>query len=211
MDLESRWGQLVSALQSGASAEDLNSGGWYHLKVLLLTCLEVVSGHGGGLAGVVTCNPTQSLCMWPGFPYNMGDMFPEWVTRESQREAALPFIVYPQCDRLSHLLPYVEWDNYKGPVRFKRKGHTPPPFFAYTPLNAGRSSSHYKKSSVLSNSLWPHDCSPPGSSVHGILKARILEWVAMPSSRDLPDPGIKFRGLLNYRQSLYHLSHQGSP
>ena len=27
------------------------------------------------------------------------------------------------------------------------------------------------------------DCSPPGPSVHGILQARILEWVAMPSSR----------------------------
>ena len=27
------------------------------------------------------------------------------------------------------------------------------------------------------------DCSPPISSVHGILQARILEWVAMPSSR----------------------------
>ena len=32
--------------------------------------------------------------------------------------------------------------------------------------------------------LWdPMDCSPPGSSVHGILQARILEWVAMFSSR----------------------------
>ena len=40
--------------------------------------------------------------------------------------------------------------------------------------------------------LWsPVDCSLPGSSVHGILQARILEWVAMPSSRDLPDPGIQ--------------------
>ena len=29
----------------------------------------------------------------------------------------------------------------------------------------------------------PVDCSPPGSSVHGILHARILEWVAMPFSR----------------------------
>ena len=29
----------------------------------------------------------------------------------------------------------------------------------------------------------PIDCSPPGSSVHGVLQARILEWVAMPSSR----------------------------
>ena len=31
--------------------------------------------------------------------------------------------------------------------------------------------------------LWPMDGSPPGASVHGIFQARILEWVAMPSSR----------------------------
>ena len=31
--------------------------------------------------------------------------------------------------------------------------------------------------------LYTMDCSPPGSSVHGILQARILEWVSMPSSR----------------------------
>ena len=37
----------------------------------------------------------------------------------------------------------------------------------------------------------PIDCSPPGFSVHRILQVRILEWVAMPSSRDLPNPGIK--------------------
>ena len=29
----------------------------------------------------------------------------------------------------------------------------------------------------------PMDCSPPGSSVHGVLQARIPEWVAVPSSR----------------------------
>ena len=34
----------------------------------------------------------------------------------------------------------------------------------------------------------PMGCSPPGSSVHGILHARILEWVAMPSSRGSSDP-----------------------
>ena len=33
----------------------------------------------------------------------------------------------------------------------------------------------------------PMDCSPPGSSVHGISQARILEWVAIPSPGDLPD------------------------
>ena len=39
------------------------------------------------------------------------------------------------------------------------------------------------------------DCSPPGSSVHGILQARIPEWVAIPFSSlgDLPDPGIEPR------------------
>ena len=34
----------------------------------------------------------------------------------------------------------------------------------------------------------PMDCSPPSSSVHGILQARILEWVAMPSSRGSSQP-----------------------
>ena len=34
----------------------------------------------------------------------------------------------------------------------------------------------------------PMDCSPPGSSVHGILPARILEWVAMPFSRASSQP-----------------------
>ena len=37
----------------------------------------------------------------------------------------------------------------------------------------------------------PMDCSLPGFSVHEIIQARILEWVAMPSSRGLPDPGIE--------------------
>ena len=32
------------------------------------------------------------------------------------------------------------------------------------------------------------DCCPPGSSVHGILQTRILEWVAMPSSRGSSKP-----------------------
>ena len=39
----------------------------------------------------------------------------------------------------------------------------------------------------------PMDCSPPGSSVHRIFHARMLEWVAMPSPGDRPNPGIKPR------------------
>ena len=39
----------------------------------------------------------------------------------------------------------------------------------------------------------PVDCSLPGSSNHGILQARILEWVAVSFSRGTPSPGIKPR------------------
>ena len=35
----------------------------------------------------------------------------------------------------------------------------------------------------------PIDCSLPGSSIHGILQARVLEWGAIALFRDLPDPG----------------------
>ena len=39
----------------------------------------------------------------------------------------------------------------------------------------------------------PIDCSLPGSSVRGILQARTLEWVAVPSPGDLPTQGFKPR------------------
>ena len=55
------------------------------------------------------------------------------------------------------------------------------------------------------------NCSPPGSSVHGILQARILQWGAMHFSRGvLPTQGSN-PGPLHRRQILYHLSHRGSP
>ena len=37
----------------------------------------------------------------------------------------------------------------------------------------------------------PTECGVPGSSVRGILQARILEWIANPFTRDLPNPGIE--------------------
>ena len=45
--------------------------------------------------------------------------------------------------------------------------------------------------SVVSDSLWPMDYSLPGSSVQGILQARILKWVVISFSRALPNPGIE--------------------
>ena len=43
----------------------------------------------------------------------------------------------------------------------------------------------------------PMDCSLSGSSVRGILQAGMLEWVATPSSRDLPNPGIEPRSRMS--------------
>ena len=39
----------------------------------------------------------------------------------------------------------------------------------------------------------PTLCDPMDHTVHGILQARILEWVAVPSPGDLPNPGIEQR------------------
>ena len=63
------------------------------------------------------------------------------------------------------------------------------------------------------------DCSPPSSSVHGILQARTPEWVVIAFSGDLPDPGIfqtqgsnlDLRQFLELQVDYLPLSHQGSP
>ena len=53
-------------------------------------------------------------------------------------------------------------------------------------------------------------CSPPGSSVHGILWARRVKWVPCPSPGDLPNPGVEPGPPALQADSLL-LSHQGSP
>ena len=88
-----------------------------------------------------------------------------------------------------------------------------------SPKQDGRGSNilfHWKKMLCLVTRSCPTvchpvDCSLPGSSVHGIFQARILEWVAMPSSRGIFLPQGLNTGLPHCRWFLYHLSHQGSP
>ena len=60
----------------------------------------------------------------------------------------------------------------------------------------------------------PVGCSSQDSSVHGILQARMLQWVVMPSSRGSSPPKVQTRfclRLLPCRRVLYPLSHLGSP
>ena len=72
--------------------------------------------------------------------------------------------------------------------------------------------------SVTSDSVWPYWLEPTSSSVHGILQARILEWIAISFSRGSSQSKDSWRrtwqgwnlGLLHCRQIPYHLSRQGS-
>ena len=57
----------------------------------------------------------------------------------------------------------------------------------------------------------PMDCSLPGSSVHGILQARALEWVATPFSRGSSQPGDWTQVTCIASRFFHHLSHQRSP
>ena len=59
-----------------------------------------------------------------------------------------------------------------------------PSLIFYLPFNQSVLKEMCAKSLQLCPTLCdPMDCSLPGSSVHGVLQARILEWVAKPSSR----------------------------
>ena len=51
------------------------------------------------------------------------------------------------------------------------------------------------------------DCSPPGSSVHGIFQARVLEWVAIPFSRGSSQPRDQTHVSCTADGILSHLSH----
>ena len=60
--------------------------------------------------------------------------------------------------------------------------------------------------------LWdPMDPSPPGSSVQGILQARILEWVAVPSSRGSSQPRDRLLCLLHWQAGSSSLAPPGEP
>ena len=84
--------------------------------------------------------------------------------------------------------------------------HSPTPFSLMALVSLQLDESESVSHSVL-DSLQIHGLQPSGSSVHGILQVRILEWVVMPFSRDLPNQGSNL-GLLHCRHILHYLSYQ---
>ena len=100
--------------------------------------------------------------------------------------------------------------------------HLPCPFFALQPGSFHLANSCVGVGSVCVRSvvqscpslLDPMNCSPPGSSVHEIFQARILEWVAIFSSRGSfwpRDPACISCISCIGRRILYQLCHLESP
>ena len=88
---------------------------------------------------------------------------------------------FSSCPRLSYLLYLGMKPTKKTHVPYHKNGATPSPdIWAWCLLVLVTQS--------CPTLCDPMDCSPPGSSVHGILQARILEGVAIPFSRGSSPP-----------------------
>ena len=112
-----------------------------------------------------------------------------------------------------HLIQWIcsqtAWNSSTGALDYYR--------FSENNSNCRQFAVCYAKSPQLCPTLCnPADCSPPGSSVHGFLQARILEWVAISFSRGSSHPGEWAYGSCADRQTLYcwaarEAPHQISP
>ena len=130
---------------------------------------------------------------WPGT--NTGAARNSWVRRHSVQGGR-----EHRCVRAR--IPPLSWTCNRWQERASRQDLSGKQTFLL---------SHFSRCPTLCD---PRDCSPPGSSVRGVLQARILQWVAMPSSRGSSPP--RDRTWVSYvscigRQVLYHECHLGSP
>ena len=103
-----------------------------------------------------------------------------------------------------------------GPERGEKLTQFLPPKAAFSQLNSARSTLFFSPVNAQARPTLcdPRDCGPPGSFVHGILQARILEGVAVPSSRGSSQPRDRTRVSCVScigRRVLYHQRPLGSP
>ena len=114
------------------------------------------------------------------------------ITREKKR---IDFYQTPRICKVQHLSSPVvcRWKDWKREREAAlNTGSVWAKIHTFCHLPTWSFSSFFKVQVLVSQScpaLWDRmDCSPPGSSVHEILQARILEWVAMPFSRGSSQP-----------------------
>ena len=115
---------------------------------------------------------------------------------------------------ISNLIPLVIWQGRWSTAQTLGIPDLEEEQWAHSPTeNKRRTTEGYTcVCSVMFNSLQHYGVySPPGSSVHGILQAGILEWIAISSSRRIfPTQGSNLH-LLHWQVDSLPLSHQGSP
>ena len=109
----------------------------------------------------------------------------EVYVRSLDREDPLEEGMATHSSTLARIIPWMEKPGGLQSIGSQRVRHDS----ACICSQVKSSQSH----SVVSNSYDPMDCSPQGSSVHGILQARILEWVAIPFSRGSSWPRFQTR------------------
>ena len=158
--------------------------------------------------------------MYSAYKLNkQGDKIQPWCT---------PFPVWNQSVVPCPVLTVASWPAYKFLKRQIRWSGIPISFrishifsSIFIILNVSTVTDHdlLEKPHITneSESEVPQSCptlcnpTPASSSIHGIFQARIVEWVAISfSRRSSLIQGLNL-GLLHCKQTLYHLSHQGSP
>ena len=82
------------------------------------------------------------------------------------------------CDSRDHVLEILAWNRWKKEIKKQRKKEGNKEYIICV----------CTKSFQSRLTLYPEVCSPPGSSVHRILQARILDWVAISFSRGSSRP-----------------------
>ena len=140
------------------------------------------------LSRVQLCNSTRLLCPWgfsrqeywrgikPRSPVLQADSLPSEPPGEPKNTgvSSLPLLqVISLTQELNQALLHSRQILYQ--LSYERS-----PLHYYSSHQVCVCAKSLQSCLTLSD---PMDCSPPGSSVHGILQARVLEWVAMPSSR----------------------------
>ena len=111
----------------------------------------------------------------------------------------------------------VKWWSYFGKWYFKKKLTLSNHMGTFTPRHILKRNENICphiccvfSRLVMSNSLRPMDCRPPGSSLHGIFQARILEWVAVSFSKGFPTQGSNLH-LLHWQADSFTTEPLGEP
>ena len=115
-------------------------------------------------------------------------------------------------EKLAWMTAFVNWNVNSEWVSFSTSNLPPSALCPPVPLNQHAQGSEWVLVAQLYLTLCdPVDCSLPGSSVYGILQARILEWVAIPVSRG--SSRLRYWTWVSCiaGRFFHRLSHQGSP